>query len=151
MIDVTELTDEELEQVVELSTTERQRRITLASAADQMDRLTRNYLGASGIEEGEPWRQPTGAHDAYPIHFIVSHNGANWASTVSVNIWEPGVSGWREQGDGNVVPLWVQPTGAHDAYQTGDRVRHNGDVWVSNSDNNVWEPGVHGWDVEVSE
>lgn len=40
---------------------------------------------------------------------------------------------------------WVQPTGAQDAYNKGDRVRHNGQVWTSDVDANVWEPGVYGW------
>ena len=42
-------------------------------------------------------------------------------------------------------PEWVQPTGAHDAYNIGDKVTHNGKAWVSDVDNNVWEPGVYGW------
>jgi len=40
---------------------------------------------------------------------------------------------------------WTQPAGAHDAYQTGDRVTYNGYVWESVADNNVWAPGVYGW------
>lgn len=28
---------------------------------------------------------------------------------------------------------------------TGDKVRHNDKVWISIIDNNVWEPGVYGW------
>lgn len=44
------------------------------------------------------------------------------------------------------IPEWKQPTGAQDAYMMGDKVRHNGKVWQSNTDNNVWEPGVFGWD-----
>ncbi len=43
-------------------------------------------------------------------------------------------------------PEWRQPTGAQDAYMTGDKVSHNGLHWVSTADNNVWEPGVYGWD-----
>lgn len=42
-------------------------------------------------------------------------------------------------------PEWVQPTGAQDAYNTGDRVSHNGSHWESTIDGNVWEPGVTGW------
>ena len=42
-------------------------------------------------------------------------------------------------------PEWVHPTGAHDAYNIGDKVTHNGKMWVSDVDNNVWEPGVYGW------
>lgn len=43
-------------------------------------------------------------------------------------------------------PEWVQPLGAHDAYALGAKVSHNGKHWVSSVDNNVWEPGVYGWD-----
>ena len=39
-----------------------------------------------------------------------------------------------------------QPTGAQDAYAKGAKVSHNGKHWVSTADNNVWEPGVYGWD-----
>lgn len=42
-------------------------------------------------------------------------------------------------------PEWVQPTGAHDAYNTGDKATHNGVKYVSDVDANVWEPGVYGW------
>lgn len=42
-------------------------------------------------------------------------------------------------------PEWVQPAGAHDAYAKDDRVLHNGKKWISIVDNNVWEPGVYGW------
>jgi len=44
-----------------------------------------------------------------------------------------------------VVPDWKQPTGAHDAYQSGDKVKHNGSTWESTVNGNVWEPGVYGW------
>lgn len=45
------------------------------------------------------------------------------------------------------IPEWKQPTGAQDAYMTGDKVRHDGKIWISDVDNNVWEPGVYGWSV----
>lgn len=44
-------------------------------------------------------------------------------------------------------PIWTQPLGASDAYQTGDIVQHTGVLWISTVDANVWEPGVYGWDV----
>lgn len=40
-------------------------------------------------------------------------------------------------------PEWVQPTGAQDAYQRGDKVSHNGKHWISIADNNVWEPPIY--------
>ena len=42
-------------------------------------------------------------------------------------------------------PEWIQPTGAQDAYNTGDKCSHNGKHWTSNLDGNVWEPGIYGW------
>lgn len=42
-------------------------------------------------------------------------------------------------------PEWIQPTGAHDAYNKGDKVSHNAKHWVSDIDANVYEPGVYGW------
>ena len=48
-------------------------------------------------------------------------------------------------------PIWTQPYGASDAYQTGDIVQHNDALWISITDNNVWEPGVYGWDAYAGE
>lgn len=39
---------------------------------------------------------------------------------------------------------WEQPESTN-PYMTGDKVTHNGKTWVSDVDNNVWEPGVYGW------
>lgn len=46
--------------------------------------------------------------------------------------------------DENVVPEWEQPDSTN-PYAKGDKVTHNGKTWVSDVDNNVWEPGVYGW------
>ena len=46
------------------------------------------------------------------------------------------------------IGAWVQPDGAHDAYMSGDQVEHNDTIWTSIIDDNVWEPGVHGWTAE---
>lgn len=63
--------------------------------------------------------------------------------------WEPGVapSLFAEVliPDPDVVPEWKQPDSTN-PYMTGDKVTHNGSTWVSTIDNNVWEPGVYGWD-----
>ena len=47
------------------------------------------------------------------------------------------------------VAVWVQPQGGHDAYQVGAIVSHNGQQWINNTANNVWEPGVYGWDLKA--
>lgn len=51
--------------------------------------------------------------------------------------------------DPGVIPEWVQPSSTN-PYMIGDKVRHNEKIWVSAIDNNVWEPGVYGWE-EVNE
>ena len=43
-------------------------------------------------------------------------------------------------------PEWVQPQGAHDAYNKGDKVSHNEKHWVSLIDANTYEPSVYGWE-----
>ena len=44
-------------------------------------------------------------------------------------------------------PEWVQPTGAHDAYNTGDKVSYNGQQYICTIDANAYAPGVYGWDL----
>ena len=44
------------------------------------------------------------------------------------------------------VREWVQPDSTN-PYMKGDKVRHNGQTWVSDIDYNVFEPGVAGWSV----
>lgn len=48
--------------------------------------------------------------------------------------------------DPSVIPEWVQPSSTN-PYMKGDKVRHNGKVWISTMDYNVFEPGVAGWEV----
>ncbi len=70
----------------------------------------------------------------------------------STTEWIPDVASlWADVliPDPSVIPEWVQP-GSTNPYMKGDKVRHNGKTWVSDIDNNVWEPGVYGWS-EVSE
>lgn len=48
------------------------------------------------------------------------------------------------------IPVWRQPTGAQDAYNTGDRVHYPdaaGPVYESTIDGNVWSPETYpaGW------
>lgn len=43
-------------------------------------------------------------------------------------------------------PAWSQPIGAQDAYPLGAKVSHKEKRWISTADNNVWEPGVYGWE-----
>ena len=103
-------------------------------------------LMADAHTDGAAWVQPTGAHDAYALGITVTHGGKTWENITPANVWEPGVSGWREVvAEG--YPAWVQPTGAHDAYNTGDRVSFEGSNYESKIDANVWSPTGYpaGW------
>lgn len=45
------------------------------------------------------------------------------------------------------IPEWAQPSGAHDAYSIGDRVRYNGTIYESLINGNAYSPDVYpaGW------
>ena len=47
---------------------------------------------------------------------------------------------------GETILEWEQPDSTN-SYMKGDKVTHNGITYVCDIDNNVWEPGVHGWSV----
>lgn len=67
--------------------------------------------------------------------------------------WTPDATAslWKEIGDPTAEwPEWSQPISAVDTYALGDKVSHNDKRWISVCDNNVWEPGVYGWE-EVTE
>ncbi|MCQ9367943.1 hypothetical protein NQ036_06755 [Brevibacterium sp. 91QC2O2] len=147
---IRDATDAELVQYRQAIETELARRATLRTAEAQSLQLNADYLAAAGVVEGQEWRQPTSAVDAYPAGWRVTHAGTLWESTTPANVWEPGVSGWREVTADGSPPEWVAPTGAHDAYQTGDRVTYRGQVYRSLIDGNTWSPTDYpaGWEVE---
>lgn len=145
---ITEESDENLAKLAAAVRAEQDRRRVKATAEQQVADLNLAYLSASGVEPGQEWRQPTGAHDAYPQDWEVTHDGRTWISTTPANVWTPGVSGWREVVEEDAAPPeWVSPSGAHDAYMTGDRVTFEGTVYESVVDGNVWSPADHpaGW------
>ena len=140
------------------------------SQADWLPSATPSLYDPFGLNaEGYPvWAQPSGAHDAYNTGDIVDYNGTLYQSTIDGNVWSPDVypQGWQVYTDTPVepdpedpeaspepepepetYPEFVQPTGAHDAYNTGDRVTYNGQVYESTMDGNVYSPDAYpdGW------
>ena len=124
------------------------------------DTATSLYKRVGISADGTPkWVQPVGATDAYNKGDVVEHNGAKWVSDIDANVWEPGVYGWTKQGDQQPpepetpdtptdnIKDFVQPTGAHDTYAKGDKVRFNGKVYESLIDNNAYSPSAYpaGW------
>lgn len=64
---------------------------------------------------------------------------ADWTPATAVSLWV------RVDNPAEEWPEWIQPLGAQDAYSLGAKVSHNGAHWISDVNNNVWEPGVYGW------
>lgn len=78
--------------------------------------------------------------DAQLYRVLQDHTAAaGWTPDAAVSLYK--AIGITEDG----VPAWVQPLGASDSYDMGDRVSHGGRLWESDVSGNVWEPGVYGW------
>ena len=64
--------------------------------------------------------------------------------------WIPGEahSLYTEVHPPGTVPVWYQPESTN-PFMEGDLVQwpEGGDIWVSDVDDNVWEPGVYGWSI----
>lgn len=95
---------------------------------------------------------PRWVEDAlYSIGDRVSYNGilykcvqehtsrSDWTPDISVSLWAVVLIP-----DPEVIPDWVQPISTN-PYMKGDKVRHNGKIWISDIDYNVYEPGIAGW------
>lgn len=111
----------------------------LAITLDDVTALT-------GVELFPAWATDT----AYAVGNRVQYNGvlykcvqahtsqADWMPEATPALWViVSVEDW---------PEWIQPTGAHDAYDKDAKVSHNGKHWKNTIDANVYEPGVYGWD-----
>ena len=112
---------------------------SLAIALDDETALT-------GVELFPAWT----VGKAYAVSDRVQHGGtlykcvqshtsqADWTPDATPALWVAvSVDAW---------PEWVQPTGAHDAYNTGDKVSYNGKHYICTADANVYAPDVYGWE-----
>ena len=84
------------------------------------------------------------AGDAQLYTVLQDHTSAEeWKPDAAVSLYK--AIGVTEAGH----PVWVQPLGASDAYNTGDIVSHNGVLYKSTIDGNVWAPDAYpaGWEV----
>lgn len=70
---------------------------------------------------------------------------SDWTPDAAVSLWTKIADPSEEW------PAWAAPRGSYDAYKLGDKVSHNGARWTctqtDEAGNNVWEPGVYGWEV----
>lgn len=102
-----------------------------------------------GVELFPSWSADT----AYAIGDRVRYDGVLYKCLIdhtSQSDWIPedSISLWARVliPDPEIIPDWVQPESTN-PYMAGDKVRHNGSIWVSIIDFNVYEPGVYGWDL----
>lgn len=68
---------------------------------------------------------------------------ADWTPDTAASLYKK--IGFTDEG----VSIWTQPLGATDAYMKGDVVSFENQLWESTVDNNVWQPGVYGWEVKA--
>lgn len=87
---------------------------------------------------------------AYEMGIRVQYNGvlykcnqshtsqSDWTPSATPALWsEVSIEEWAE---------WKQPTGAHDAYNTGDKCSYNGKHYICTVDGNIYAPDVYGWE-----
>lgn len=107
----------------------------------------------TGIELFPVWAEDKG----YSADKRVRHHGKLYRCVqahTSQAAWTPDVTPalWTEVALPGEIPVWRQPTGTQDAYNTGDRVHYPGEndpVYESTIDGNVWSPEAYpaGWQV----
>lgn len=125
---------------------------TVDEFQDQLEVLTKNLSDADALQcllLFADWN----SNEAYEVDDRVRYNGVlykclqahqaqmDWNPVSAPSLWaqvllNPSVAGPQD---------WIQP-GSNNGYAQGDQVNHNGKVWESQVDNNVWEPGTVGTD-----
>lgn len=89
-----------------------------------------------------------GVGDPQLYRVVQAHTSqADWLPDQTPALYTP--IGLDEDG----YPVWSRPTGAHDAYNTGDVVDYNGVLYISTIDGNIWSPEEYpqGWEVYTPE
>jgi len=88
----------------------------------------------------------------YVVGDLVNYHNKLWEviqDHTSQADWAPDVASslFTEKTPEGVITEWKQPTGAHDAYNTGDQVLYNDETYESIIDDNVWNPEEYpeGW------
>lgn len=101
------------------------------------------------VELFAPWHTNT----AYDVGDRVRYDGQLYRcvqSHTSQGDWTPDLTPamWTPVAEPGEIPVWVQPTGAQDAYMIGDLVHYptiDDPVYVCDIDYNPYPPDVHGW------
>lgn len=88
-------------------------------------------------KKDERFRYNDGFYKVLQDHTSQEEWTPDTASSLYVSISDPAIE----------YPEWKQPSGSHDAYNTGDKVTYKGKKYVSLIDSNTWSPEDYpsGW------
>ena len=127
----------------------------MAASARVAQIMAMSFTDEQALEVKEIYPEYQVDH-AYKQGDFFTHEGklykVNQAHT-SASQWEPSSVGTESlythltlNEDG--YPIWKQPTGAHDAYNKGDIVEYNGELYKSLIDGNAYSPDAYpaGWE-----
>ncbi len=106
--------------------------ITISEHPSVFVEWNENWTGKAGTIVSEGGNLYRSIHD-------ITNTAQNTRPSQTPSMWT------RVADPGEEFPEWIQPIGAHDAYDLGDKVTHDGKHWESTENNNVWMPGVYGW------
>lgn len=110
----------------------------VASVYDDWE-IGKSYEVGAFVKYGE-----NGVGDPQLYKVVQRHTSqADWTPDVAKSLFTP--IGLTDEG----YPVWSKPTGAHDAYNTGDIVEYNGTLYESTINGNIWSPDEYpqGWKV----
>lgn len=99
--------------------------------------ISKNYAVGEYLTYGE-----NGVGDPQLYKVVQAHTSqADWTPDVSTSLYD--AIGLDDAG----YPVWSQPTGDHDAYDIGDIVNYNGELYESLIDGNTYSPDTYpaGW------
>lgn len=131
--------------------------VTFASIA--LPSMAASITDEQAVTISTLWPEWSAGGVQYKVDDVVNYSGhlyrceqahtsqADWTPDAAPSLW----SQINIAGDG--VDVWTQPTGAHNAYNTGDRVHYptaSDPIYVSTIDGNTWSPDAYpqGWQLE---
>lgn len=116
--------------------------ITDESAMMEIADVYPEYSAGKPYKTGDIFRWGTNADGETQLWQVLQgHTSAtHWPPNEAVSLYK--AIGFTAEG----YSIWTQPLGATDAYQEGDIVEYEGSLWISTCANNVWAPGVYGWE-----
>ena len=129
--------------------------IEMASKSVMARYINADVLSAEELDQVADMYPEWSAGVGYHVNDIVRYQGklyitiqqhvsqVGWESPTVPALFKPTV----QEG---IIPDWQQPTGAHDAYNIGDLVRFNGQVYKSLINGNSWSPAAYpaGWELQ---